>query len=91
MGVVVSASITHRRYMLSQCYRIRGEQIHEVKDAGENPAAPAIFLKNRYTLIMSEFEIEVLALVVLASCWLLWRTIGYSIREAIKERKNERK
>lgn len=44
-----------------------------------------------YNLIMSEFEIEVLALIVLASCWLLWHTIGYSIREAIKERKNERK
>lgn len=40
---------------------------------------------------MTEFEIEVLALIVLASGWLLWHTIGYSIREAIKERKNERK
>jgi len=40
---------------------------------------------------MTEFEIEVLALVFLISGWLLWHTIGYSIREAIKERKNERK
>lgn len=42
-------------------------------------------------MFMSEFEIEILALIIIPCAWLLWNTIGYSIREAIKERKNGRK